>query len=482
MKTTPKPHRGLVLLVVLGMLGLFSLLAVTYMVYSGQSRTSGLIINRAKLQNPGRVQFSADIIPLILRGSRSDTSVFTMHSLLGDIYGREAIEGYLRNYSTTNPTGYTASLTTNTWNNAPHGAVIVGAQATPTTPLPSDTTFCKLSLNNSVVFSNSSATQLSIVDDAYNARVFTMLEGPLANQSFRILKYIGYEGGTPENLAYSILIDLAECPFDVQLQGQVSGMGTATGTLREWLASYSVNSLFYNEVGNPYRFLINDAVYNGVGYGLHPGVDGSTDPIDAGGNLTQYWTDTFANRGSSSLPRPNGQVVPVGLLPNMDYIKPANVYGSTNEGIDVPDFRDFWLACLDPNGDFLDHTGSQPGLDRREIIPSYHRPELVNYLWQLYESGPGLGMRSQNEIRDLLRMVDFACARPLAVSLNGAAVITGRPTNSGFNVGSQNHAGIVVTLLTSHGPQQHQFHQAHKTSSEASFLRLFKVLGRGQRW
>ncbi len=469
MITRQQKQRGLVLLIVLGMLGLFSLLAVTYMVYSGQSRTSGIIINQAKLQDTGKIVYDPDIISLVLRGSRNSTSVFSMHSLLGDVYGRESIEGEIQPYANSNPTGFVQSNSGN--RNAdftqPHGAMIVGAEAAVTAPLRSDMTFCKVPLNrDNATFSLSGTQQLNRYDDSYNGRVFTMLEGPLANHSFRVLKYIGWEDqSTTDVLAYSIMIDLAELPKGIEIEGQVTGLGTYRANLSTWLSNYGPNSFFYDEFANPYRFLMNDAVYNGVGYGVHPGAPGSTNPVDIGGNLTQYWTGSFANRGTTLLPRPNGDIVPVGLLPNMDYMDSLNVLGSSNEGFDVADFRDFWLSSIDPNGDFRDASGNA-GINPAQIIPSFHRPELINYIWQLYESGTGLANRSTGDIQDLLRMVDFACARPLAVSLNGLPLRTGQPTNNGFNIGSTTLAGLsrdYVNLTWSNMP----------TAAEQNALRDF---------
>ena len=412
-KYDSRQRRGLVLLVVLGMLGLFSLLAVTYMVFASASRRGSVMINRTKLQSSSNIVYDAQIIPLILRGTNDGLSAFAGHSLLGDIYGRNAIEGTFRN------------LTGDTSNVKDLGAVSVGSQMIPTdsTSLPSNATFCKLALNSTVVINNSTTTDLSKIDDAYNGRVLTMLQGPLAGYSFRVMKYIGKEVTTTDPLEYSVLIDLTELPTDQLFTGPVTGAGTITRSIAVWMDK-TPNALFYDDVGNGYSYLMNDALFNGVGYGLSPQT----------GNLSQGLKG-FTNLPQLTAEIPAGYKFPVGLLPSMEYAKLSDINGSSNEGIDVADFRDFWLSNISPNGKQF-YPNPQPA-QLKQIIPSYHRPELINYIANLYSSGSGWNSRTKAHIKDMLRLIDYACARPLAVSFDGNLINSGKATNSGFDVGTR---------------------------------------------
>jgi hypothetical protein len=467
--------RGLVLLVVLGMLGLFSLLGVTYVVFSGQSKAASVIINRAKLQQPMRVNFAADIIPLIVRGSHSRHSAFAGHSLLGDVYGRECIQGYVRGTGATN----------NGPSTIPEGIVIVGRQnigAAGGTDLPSDTSFCKIPLdhyNNLTISHKGSADwELSPIDDSYNGRIFTMVEGPLQGFSFRVLKYIGNEQGalntgtTPpyfntstDPLCYSILVDLAELPSDIILAGthnHGSGNYEFEGTIGEWIGD-SPNSLFYQADGRGYKFVINDAVFNGSGYGYNPGTDPSNPPTGTdlepiGGNLTQYWRGNYSDRGQDFL---NGTTaaenirnqtllapgitgnIPIGLLPNYDYMNLGAIYGSTNEAYDVADYRDYFLSNTNPSSR-VDGALNQL-INSNEVIPSYHRPELVAYIYNKFVNA-GASTSNATHVVQLIKLLDFACARPLPVTVVTGTSRTshefGRVPNTNFVVGNVPHLEI----------------------------------------
>ena len=79
---------GLILLVVLGMLALFSMLSVTYVVFANQSRSASVALARKDIRgNKSRIPLFEEAVRQLIRGSSSDTSMTYGHSLLGDLYG-----------------------------------------------------------------------------------------------------------------------------------------------------------------------------------------------------------------------------------------------------------------------------------------------------------------------------------------------------------------------------------------------------------
>ena len=87
-----RPARGLILLIALGMLALFSLLAVTYVVSAGSSK---LASDATRVRSRGlNIAFDGTankVAHSMLRGTNDQSSPFYMKDLLGDIYGRNPI-------------------------------------------------------------------------------------------------------------------------------------------------------------------------------------------------------------------------------------------------------------------------------------------------------------------------------------------------------------------------------------------------------
>jgi hypothetical protein len=162
--------RGLILLVVLGMLGLFTLLAVTYVVAAGNSRQGARAqIGRAVASNSEAPGIAYDVLKQVLRGTRDQNSAFYFHDLLGDIYGRNTTSASF-GHSTMNAAPERASWCTNVANG------LVKVSLDPRDP------------------QNPGSGQfiLNPYENAYNSRLITVLTGPLSGQTFRILKYVGY--------------------------------------------------------------------------------------------------------------------------------------------------------------------------------------------------------------------------------------------------------------------------------------------------
>ena len=387
-------RKGLVLLMALGMLALFSLLAVTWVVSASSSRTGAQAMRvRANHSGTSVRGMSEEVLKMALRGTRDQKSAFHQHALLEDIYESEGTQGVFRTAGNNFELNWCRKLT-------PAGG----------NPILGPVELIKVSLDNSAdtFFPN---------ENSYNGRVLTVLEGPLAGQSFHILKYVGRDDG-PRNFdyEYSVVIDLS------RVKGKLDGRWknpnnqmteNFSGELGDWIGlpnNIGVRNLFYfydpaTQTYQGYKFLINGAAFNNAGIGLETRTDSP-----GYGNID--------GRELMAIPQDPSKKVSPALLPNYDYLQ--NPYymatqadgtvgvsgisesgllkGQSNEGMDVPDWRDFWLS----HDTFVSTT------DRR-ITPSFHRPELINYLANVYGAPNNTG-----EIVELLRLVDASTARVMS--------------------------------------------------------------------
>jgi hypothetical protein len=372
------------------------------------------------------------VINQLLAGTNDTKSAAFAHGIIEDIYGRDAIEGvFLANSAVLNypigtikPGVLKVQLNPNVHVNPDpfrdkNTISIAGptnGQETPQVTSPNATDWRQ--------------SFLSIEEDTYTGRVITFLEGPLKNQSYYILGYWGTRTtdsngnsiGAASSIQYSIAIDLTETDRDTF--EAVNGNSVDARTLQEWLA-LGVNRLIQDASNTPYEFLINDLPYNGFGIGIE------SDPNQPNfGNLDQ----------GKLIPDPLGLVpncnfsfsIPLALLPHYDFLNRSKwqnfdtgvlgtssqssgeveVNGSSNEAFDVPDYHDHWLGYY-PEGS-LSSGATQPSAMTAEIIPSFHRPELVNYIAQQYAKAPSL---NKYDLYRMVQLIDYACTRPLSYRL-----------------------------------------------------------------
>ena len=258
-------HRsGLILLIVLGMLAMFTLLAVSYVVTAGASR-AGTKSLEVRARNSGlTIAGSAnEVVSQAIRGTSNQKSPFYQMSLLGDVFGPKPIITQFGPFNSASINSARRFFVAKTGVNLAKISLLSGAQ-----------------LNG----------PLSDFENEYNSRILTILEGPLAGQSFRILKYVGYVGNGDPNIAptqwsnpsytdplaadtrYSVLIDLNEIvgrDFTGEYYDSANAtLKTASFTVEEWISNFGIQSLFFlqtapaNWVG--YKLLINDAAFNGA--------------------------------------------------------------------------------------------------------------------------------------------------------------------------------------------------------------------------
>ncbi|MFN7361490.1 MAG: hypothetical protein ACK5S3_03310 [Pirellulaceae bacterium] len=369
---------GLILLIVLGMLALFSLLATTFLVLSSQSRSASVAIATVKLRQPDPRAISDLVVQQLVRDTNDTRSAFFGHSLLADVYGPNPIRTTARQVPK-----------------------VLGKDA-------NDQAFLWIAMNNP------GNNTLAVGRDAYNGRLVTFLAGPLKGNSFRILDYIGEFNNAA--LAYSIVIDLSTHQGGMLTGDILSGTVAVSVTkpIRSWLADHPLH-LVQDAQGIAYPMLINDAAFNGVGYGLNLS------------NGSQDVGETISIGG-------NNVTIPMGLFHSYRDTA-AWKLGNTNEGYDVPDYRDYFLHYRALGG------GSQSPSQRQ--IPSFHRPDLINYLTALYGNPTSM---TPAQVRQLIELLDFAMARPLAINITGPSFptpsprlvrnpyFTGRPPNASGQV------------------------------------------------
>lgn len=431
-----KRHRkqGLILLIVLGMLAMFTLLAVTYVVVAGSSRSASEALRvKARNGNLSIVGTARRVLKDAVRGSNNQKSPFYGTSIIGDVFGPNPIRTQFGPYVSANSARRFNSGT---------GINLV-----------------KLSVNPAAFLNG----PLSDLENEYNSRILTVQEGPLSGQSFRILKYVGFVRSAVSSPAdinidptpwsfgnyvdpqaaviqYSVLIDLNEvigAEFNGEYTDNDSTVKSVSQSLDKWINTFGISSLFFfkstpGSVGATtntmigYKFQINDAPFNSPGIGLEDIASTPTQVVDGFGNLDGR---RLLKPSGSNPPIPR---VPLALLSHYDYLQDpkimatntfdgsigvdgigvnkrdfskANAYtqstlnGWSNEGFDVPDFRDNWLANQS-------YAGGQ-----YTITPSYHRPEVINYISNLFGSPSSL---TSADVQDMLRLIDASTARVLS--------------------------------------------------------------------
>ncbi len=488
-----RDRNGMILLIVLGMLAMFSLLAVTYVITSGSS-VAGSRALRVRDRNAAfdiRTLGVADkVTAQVVRGSANRDSVFFMNSLLGDVYGPDAIRSnfgpYLGTYSVIHLANTIDTNNDGIWDFDPQRSV----------------NLVKVSINPDAELNG----PLSEFENEYNSRILTVLEGPLAGNSYRIHKYVGYvNAGTPadhadpnhlvqpaiptventpqgplsppraplavpwtptvyddptaEAVRYSIVIDLNETRSNRLTGDVVSGEGvfrTESRSIGDWVSSFGVESLFFAKTtagDNPnannmagYKFIINDAPFNYPGIGLEDVPNISTTLVNSFGNLD--------SRGLFINPR-----VSPSLLTNYNYlndpalmrVNPYNgttgvdtvgtrrthhlesrLIGASNEGYDVPDWRDPWLAHQSYTKDPV--TGDVP----RMIIPSFHRPEVINYITHLFGNPSAL---NATQVGEMLRLIQASTGRVLNISFPQGGI----SQNPRFQMSNANYPKLQLT-------------------------------------
>jgi len=341
-------RRGIVLLVVLSLLTLFAILGVTFLLVAGQYKTAAASAARVdRYTTPPEKQLHSVMLQLI-RDTKT-RSHLQSHGLLNDHYGNDGVRGVVYN-----PAGVAGTPSVD----SSVGGEFVILYAIPDTTQP---------------FSRNFSDQ----PDYYAGRVITFLTGTATNLSARIVDYRASKGavdgvwGTPAD-------DNSDGDLNDHGERFASGsddyaiircellQGRGTGTVVPGLGS---------------RFIINGQPFNGTGHGyatassnidqmtFFPGLDGAwgiagTDDDGING------TDDIGEAGAGDDLSFMTALMPNQMMHQRGHAAFTNngTIGGADEDYDTFDYQNMFLAMVPPD------ISNLP-----EIIPSFHRPALVNY-------------------------------------------------------------------------------------------------------
>ncbi len=339
----PRRRRGMVLLVVLSLLAIFTLITVSFVLIASQGRRTAVAAARADQKGNSPQSQLHEAMLQIVRGTNNPMSVLQTHSLLEDMYGNDAVLGQV---TVNNAFPATENVTTS-------GVVQV----------------LRVDFDQWFNRPMPAANELNRDDDPFamssrlyrpgyfNGCVITMTSGPLAGRSTRVVDY------EPRVVNPTTLIG----------ELQVASIGGNVAPQR----------------GD--RFVINGRPFNGVGFGLskwnYNPTNGLTVPQKSGfvGHMLQM-TD---GDGALPTPAPAGGWAR-GLLPNHVFAYRNNSIGYTSaspdstgafpydpagpggadEPYDAADFQNLHLAMH-----YWDTTANMM-ITR---LPSFHRPDLINW-------------------------------------------------------------------------------------------------------
>ena len=346
-------RKGVILLVVLGLLALFTLVAITFVIVASQARRGALIASKAQQQGTPPDVLVRRAILEIARGSHNPYSVIGPHSLLEDMYGND---------------GFSFTIPKNG---------VGGATADGFSPIN-----C-IGLGSMMFFDVPLVSPWDGVSGYYNGRIITMVNGPAAGQSSRIMRYevnssvTNSAGGPMNQFIVPLHFNFARLWISPFKGMSTSNSGALPGA--QW------NSTGAPVAGN--TFLINGGAFNGTGFGFNPGTpanpNATSGSATSGMGLLNYLVTVqgvdLTKVGlceTALLPnRTDPQLYdPTGLYPNQCG------FGGADEDYDLPDYQNMMLA-----GFSWVNAGSQPPFpivfnnSWNVTHPSLHRPDLVAY-------------------------------------------------------------------------------------------------------
>ena len=441
--------KGLILLVVLGMLALFSLLAVTYVVFASQSRASSVALARhsireSKTKNP----LFEDAIKQLIRGTTDPNSAMQGHSLLGDLYGD--IESNptasatqilsIRTVQFDPATGAQSPMTYEATSGAQR-PMMLGGTVSGTTYIPGK--FLRIPLDPKFTAGYGLSPVLPNEHDALTGRVvtFPIGQGPLGGLSFRILRYVGHVpvGSSVDDFTqcFSIVIDLSEADLGRTYSTRdVASGALVTSTISEWVLQappVTGVSTWASGVYACYATVdLNPASKRLLG-GFNLFVNAT--PLNTHGvGILNDGTSQMHTQSASATTEP--QLMAAALHANYQrfadptfgaLIDPSTgattttLFGDSDEPYDVADFQNWFLASR-PEG----MTTSS------EIIPSFHRAALINYIVNWKDPLT----YTEADFLSTLRRIQMACPRPLSISVITPSVPGGIVTNPTFTAGN----------------------------------------------
>lgn len=365
-----RERRGVILLVVLSMLALFTLLVLTFVIYASQHKKTAMAVARADRYDDAYADLLTRAAMQIFRGSDNPISIVGFHGLLEDMYGNDSVKGTVTGFRAAAADTSTSFYGRDTGSGVGvitmmyFDTLLVGADGQPGRAGIDDDGQNGTDDAGELGWPNTD--DLKLVNGFYNGRVLTMLDGPAAYKSTRIT---GYVADLASGYARFVMM-----PFD--------GMG-ADGSAGVWLPQGApVN-------GN--TFLINGRPFSGSGFGYNY-LTGMTDAVDLNGRpraLLPFPPPSLVDNANGNwLAEWNNYMYGTDQIQGTadDFIVgPDGIPGTrddricANEDYDAYDFQNMIVA------------GRIWNSQRRRwevVLPSFVRPDLITY-WVNNWNGSG---------------------------------------------------------------------------------------------
>ncbi|WP_417732944.1 hypothetical protein [Rosistilla oblonga] len=422
-----KRRRGVILLVALAMLALFAILAATYLTFASNSQQASFATARQQFHAVDHEEVAHSAFMQFLRGTTDPLSAAYRHDLLGDYYGYQlddpsnpmrvngvASEAILATAIRPSEIRFQSTpMRTRGVINAGGGIVKVPVRFNDPHPLfPTPTMSARFD-------SNIGLDSPFGYDDTLAGRTVSFGGGPLAGHTVKIVRWVGYRpqddgSGNPHpeyHLRYSLFLDLSDpsLPSTVVLDdGTVQDLQTVL-----FDTEFGASALFYTRGGdNAWGTPANDFARGGdyAEAGWPASDDGQVvlriNPMPLNGQGTGFTTGSFQVVPKAHASQ--GYDIPVALQPNFRRWLPSGFVfgGNSDEPYDAPDYENFFLSTR------IFQEGAPGNRDLAAVLPSFHRPSLINYILNL-TGVDASGTVSNTEMFSLVEAIRRATARPL---------------------------------------------------------------------
>jgi hypothetical protein len=384
-------RKGVLLLVILGMLTLFLMIGTAFIVSSNQFRQANKSytkVGEQKNLEASQNGFLGEVINQIIRDTNNQSSALRYHSLLRDMYGSDVMifpgDAPLIDYSASRNIGQFSVAKVGTTGPDVTNGQILQFQLPP-----------NYRDINGTIYRGPGTVAVpyrspSIHTNGLNGRTVTFLDGPAAGFTTRIVGYIpdttNVTGGIVRilNVPAENGLPITSTQFlqkmwnkTVLISGRpFSGAGVgfnsqaATGTPR--LNAYEQMAMSSGNLDVPIALAPNAAFFD-------PGAASIVHPRTAPGGVPYYYGTV---------------TTPAALSRFYDGV------GGSDESYDAPDIQNMFLAWTSPQpaDNLVPDFNAQvpPAQFNRDnlptslgglVIPSYHRPELIHYWAQQTKNG-----------------------------------------------------------------------------------------------
>ena len=375
-------RRGILLLVVLSLLVLFLLVGTSYVVSSNHYRRANKTLGKPYEPAKSPLQHTdllEEVVNQLVRDTTNQYSALRYHSLLRDLYGEDGFQ-----IGPTSPDGIRfVDRDDFEYINSAGDPIETSVLDDQLRNLTGDQFFW------AAVELDRANPQLITHSNYYNGRVFTLMDGPAAGRSARVVRYDYRVGtlGVDYGVFYLTFID-----SDRHFSSTVL------------------------DIQQTHAAVINGQPFNGMGVGYNPGVTVGA-KLSAEEDVFDIAADMFLRRPIALMPNSAlffpELVLPFSGDPNDFFLSQKEQLqltqrekerrvamrgfaglGGSDESYDAADFQNNALALspVSPVETVLfDLTAPLPPSLGNIVLPSFHRPALLNY-WeaQLMASGSEL--------------------------------------------------------------------------------------------